>query len=64
MAKVIFSAQRASLKNVKNRLPSSVFFFAQATFVHVQKVPKIFCTEKFFCTFKKGVFWHVKSFKI
>jgi len=35
-------------------------FFAQATFVHVQKVPKKILHRKFFCTFKKGVFWHVK----
>jgi len=42
----------------------SSVFFAQATFVHVQKVSKIFLHRKFFCTFKKGVFWHVKPLKI
>jgi len=33
-----------------------VFFFAQATFVHVQKVPKIFLNRKFFVPSKKVFF--------
>jgi len=31
-------------------------FFAQATFEHVQKVPKKILHRNFVCTYKKGVF--------
>jgi len=41
--------------------PNYQCFFAQATFVHVQKVPKKILHRKFFCTFKKGVFLACKT---
>jgi len=40
------------------------FFLHKPPLYMYKKSPKNFCTEIFFCTFKKGVFWHVKHLKI
>jgi len=45
-------------------LAYAVFFLHKPPLYMYKKSQKFFCTENFFCTFKKGVCWHVKPFKI
>jgi len=64
LSRTLLRVTTMSVLLLKKTCPTAVFLFAQATFVHVQKVPKIFLHRNVFCTFKKCVFWHVKPLKI